>query len=94
MGPLITAAHREKVAGMVARAPGEGGRIVTGGAAGDDVFTLPTGYRPASELFLPIAVDGAVAGNVEVDSDGTITPLSTDATPTIGLDGITFRAGS
>src|SRR5689334_11733841 len=28
LGPLISAAHREKVAVMVARAPGEGGRIV------------------------------------------------------------------
>ena len=43
LGPLITMAHREKVAGMVARAPGEGGRIVTGGKAPD----LPGSfYRP------------------------------------------------
>jgi betaine-aldehyde dehydrogenase len=43
LGPLITAAHREKVAGMVARAPREGGRIVTGGSAPD----LPGSfYRP------------------------------------------------
>jgi betaine-aldehyde dehydrogenase len=33
LGPLISRAHREKVAGIVARAPGEGGRIVTGGSA-------------------------------------------------------------
>ena len=32
LGPLISTAHRDKVAGMVARAPGEGGRIVTGGS--------------------------------------------------------------
>ncbi|MFN3006188.1 gamma-aminobutyraldehyde dehydrogenase [Mycolicibacterium wolinskyi] len=43
LGPLITAAHRDKVAGMVARAPEQGGRIVTGGAAPD----LPGSfYRP------------------------------------------------
>src|SRR3954463_11048403 len=35
LGPLITAAHRAKVAGIVDRAPGEGGRIVTGGSAPD-----------------------------------------------------------
>ena len=35
LGPLISMAHREKVAGMVARAPGQGGRIVTGGSAPD-----------------------------------------------------------
>ena len=44
LGPLISTAHREKVAGMVARAPGEGGRIVTGGSAPDlpGSFYLPT----------------------------------------------------
>ena len=43
LGPLISTAHRDKVAGMVARAPGQGGRIVTGGSAPD----LPGAfYRP------------------------------------------------
>jgi betaine-aldehyde dehydrogenase len=43
LGPLITTAHREKVAAMVARAPGEGGRVVTGGVVPD----LPGSfYRP------------------------------------------------
>lgn len=44
LGPLISAAHRDKVAGMVARAPGEGGRIVTGGVApdGPGFFYRPT----------------------------------------------------
>ena len=43
LGPLITTAHREKVAAMVARAPGEGGRIVTGGEAPDRPGSF---YRP------------------------------------------------
>ena len=43
LGPLITAAHRDKVAGMVSRAPDQGGRIVTGGVIPD----LPGSfYRP------------------------------------------------
>ncbi len=43
IGPLISMAHRDKVAAMVARAPGQGGRIVTGGSAPD----LPGSfYRP------------------------------------------------
>src|SRR3954453_8593007 len=44
LGPLISTAHREKVAAMVARAPGEGGRIVTGGKAPElpGSFYLPT----------------------------------------------------
>nr|WP_090345948.1 gamma-aminobutyraldehyde dehydrogenase [Mycolicibacterium malmesburyense]CRL78513.1 NAD-dependent aldehyde dehydrogenase [Mycolicibacterium malmesburyense] len=44
IGPLISMAHRAKVAGMVERAPGQGGRIVCGGSAPDrpGSFYLPT----------------------------------------------------
>ncbi len=51
LGPLITLAHRAKVAGMVERAPGEGGRIVTGGAApeGPGSFYRPTLIADVSE---------------------------------------------
>ncbi|KAB7756631.1 gamma-aminobutyraldehyde dehydrogenase [Mycolicibacterium phlei DSM 43072] len=44
LGPLISMAHRAKVAGMVERAPGQGGRIVCGGKAPDrpGSFYLPT----------------------------------------------------
>lgn len=44
LGPLISFAHRDKVAGMVDRAPGEGARVVTGGAAPDrpGAYYLPT----------------------------------------------------
>jgi betaine-aldehyde dehydrogenase len=43
LGPLISYAHRAKVAEMVERAPAEGGRVVTGGVAPD----LPGAYyRP------------------------------------------------
>lgn len=44
LGPLISFAHRDKVAAMVARAPGQGGRVVAGGAAPDlpGAFYLPT----------------------------------------------------
>jgi betaine-aldehyde dehydrogenase len=43
LGPLITTAHRAKVAGIVDRAPAEGGRIVTGGTAPDGPGSF---YRP------------------------------------------------
>jgi betaine-aldehyde dehydrogenase len=44
LGPLITMAHRNKVAGMVDRAPAQGARVVTGGKAPDlpGSFYLPT----------------------------------------------------
>ena len=55
LGPLITAAHREKVAAMVARAPAQGGRVVTGGSAPD----LPGSfYRPT--LIADVAEDSEV----------------------------------
>ncbi|VEG52168.1 NAD-dependent aldehyde dehydrogenase [Mycolicibacterium aurum] len=51
LGPLITLAHRAKVAGMVERAPSEGGRIVTGGVApeGPGSFYRPTLIADVSE---------------------------------------------
>src|SRR6476660_724281 len=51
LGPLITTAHREKVASMVARAPAEGARIVTGGSAPDlpGSFYHPTLIADVSE---------------------------------------------
>lgn len=44
LGPLISFAHRAKVAGMVDRAPAQGGRVVVGGKAPDlpGAFYLPT----------------------------------------------------
>ena len=44
LGPLISVAHRAKVAGIVDRAPAQGARVVTGGAAPDlpGAFYLPT----------------------------------------------------
>jgi len=64
LGPLITTAHRDKVAAIVARAPGEGGRVVTGGTIPDlpgsfyrptliaDVDERSEAYR--SEIFGPV----------------------------------------
>jgi betaine-aldehyde dehydrogenase len=44
LGPLISFAHRAKVAGIVDRAPGQGARVVTGGGAPDlpGAFYQPT----------------------------------------------------
>jgi betaine-aldehyde dehydrogenase len=56
LGPLITATHREKVAAMVARAPAQGGRVVTGGSAPD----LPGSfYRPT--LIADVGEDSEVS---------------------------------
>ena len=44
LGPLISFAHRDKVAAIVGRAPAQGARVVTGGATPDlpGAFYLPT----------------------------------------------------
>ena len=44
LGPLISFAHRDKVAGIVARAPDQGARLIIGGAAPDlpGAYYLPT----------------------------------------------------
>ena len=44
LGPLISLAHRDRVAAIVARAPAHGARVVTGGLAPDSpgFFYLPT----------------------------------------------------
>ncbi len=56
LGPLISFAHRAKVAGIVDRAPAQGGRVVTGGKAPDlpGAFYLPTliaDVREDSEVY-------------------------------------------
>ncbi|WP_445169095.1 gamma-aminobutyraldehyde dehydrogenase [Mycolicibacterium sp. Dal123E01] len=66
LGPLISAAHRDKVAAMVARAPGEGGRIVTGGGAPD---------RPGSFYSPTLIAD--VAENSEIYRDEVFGPVLT-----------------
>lgn len=52
LGPLISGAHRDKVAAMVARAPGQGARVVTGGRAPDlpGSYYLPTLLADVAEV--------------------------------------------
>ena len=51
IGPLISFAHRDKVAAMVSRAPSQGGRVVTGGVVPDlpGAFYRPTLIADVSE---------------------------------------------
>ncbi len=64
MGPLISARHRDRVAGMTARGVGEGASVITGGTPldGDGFFFKPTvlaGLNPSmsvvrEEIFGPV----------------------------------------
>jgi betaine-aldehyde dehydrogenase len=77
LGPLITSAHRDKVAGMVARATGEGGRVVTGGSAPDGPGSF---YRPTliadvseqSEVYRDEIFGPVLTARAFVDDDDAI----------------------
>ncbi len=73
MGPLISVAHRDKVAAMVSRAPDSGARLVTGGAVPEgpgafypptllaDVYEADEIYR--EEVFGPVLTVSAFEGD-------------------------------
>lgn len=57
-------------------------------------FTLPTGYRPSSELNLTISANGPVAARLSIETDGDVKPASAGAvTGRIALDGVVFYVG-
>lgn len=58
-------------------------------------FTLPPGYRPSQNLFMPAAgAPSPVAANLVVETDGDAIPTCAGAGSCIaGIDGLTFRAG-
>jgi betaine-aldehyde dehydrogenase len=73
LGPLITTAHRDKVADMVSRAPAQGGRIVTGGVIPD----LPGSfYRPT--LIADVAEDSEIYRDEVFGPVLTVRPFTDD----------------
>jgi hypothetical protein len=59
---------------------------ITGGTTGATAFTLPAGYRPGTNLFVPIA-NGTFG---YILSTGEIQPNSSGD---VGIDGLSFLAG-
>jgi hypothetical protein len=68
------------------------GSVSHNGAATGTIFTLPTGYRPAGNLFFAAYGNGGTAAYVQVMSDGEVVEFS-PAQAYVGLSGISFRAG-
>lgn len=66
------------------------GRIDTG-TSGTVAFTLPESFRPIATEEHP-ASDGTNIANVSIASNGQVTPTDTSGTPSVSLDGITFKA--
>ncbi len=95
MGPLTSAAQRDKVAGFVARAAGEGAEIVFGGeapAALDGAFyeaTLLAAVTPEMEVFRE-EVFGPVLALVPYDTVDEAVELANDSR--YGLSGAVFSA--
>jgi hypothetical protein len=54
--------------------------------------TLPPGYRPAQDLFLPTIGSGPTAGGIDIQPTGEVTPLCAAAPCHPTLDGLTFSA--
>ena len=70
---------------------------ITGGLSNTVAFTLPAGYRPAKAAWFSAALTGAGGiARVTILSSGVVQPQCDPgcASRDLGLDGLTFRAGS
>lgn len=53
--------------------------LISAGVLGNPAFTLPVGYRPAARTMLAGVANaggGDQLGRVDVDNDGTVTPMT------------------
>lgn len=66
------------------------GQIV-GSAVGQNAFVIPSGYRPAQPLIVPVVHADGTIGSVSVLEDGSVRPLTVGGGAT-SVDGIRFRA--
>lgn len=66
------------------------GRIDTGSSA-TVAFTLPEGFRPVATEEHPLS-DGTDTANAVIASNGQVTITDTSGTPSVSLDGLTFKA--
>jgi hypothetical protein len=64
------------------------GTIENGGFS-VDIFVLPAGYRPAQNLFVPVAAQR----NAYIYTTGAVQVVQEGANTTAGFDGISFKAG-
>lgn len=64
--------------------------VVTGGATGTTIFTLPPGFKPLQQAVFPVVANGAF-GAVTVNTDGTVVH-TVGSTTNVFLDSISFRS--
>jgi len=65
--------------------------VIKSGAVGSSAFTLPPGFRPASDVITVVLSNNAV-GRLDIDSDGTVTPQNPSNNANVCLDGVYFQA--
>lgn len=84
--PYAKAAYLKDVSGFV-RFTG----IVASGTIGSAAFTLPPGFRPATdEIF--VAISNNAVGRLDVNTDGTVVPQSPSTNTWVSLSGVQFKA--
>ena len=59
------------------------------GTFSNDIFVLPAGYRPAQNLFLPVAAER----NAYIYTTGAVQVVQLGSNTTAGFDGLSFKAG-
>jgi hypothetical protein len=63
---------------------------IKNGAGATTAFTLPVGYRPAQDLFMPVATGATTAPYVYLRTTGAVQPQNNGGDD--GFDGLSFRA--
>ena len=63
------------------------------GGSGMVAFTLPKGYRPTHDLYMPIYSFHAAVGSLNVLPNGDVIPFGNYVGRYAGLDGVSFGAG-
>jgi hypothetical protein len=64
---------------------------VLSGTTATTAFTLPNGYRPSEQLFMPVALGGSGSGGLNVNTDGRLVPICSTTCAAVGIDGLSFR---
>jgi hypothetical protein len=64
--------------------------VIKSGTVGSGAFTLPPGFRPATNEIFAVMSNGAV-GRVDVTTDGQVAPITPSNNTYVSLSGITFR---
>lgn len=65
--------------------------VIQTGAVGSAAFTLPPGFRPATDEIFVVMSNNAV-GRLDVNTDGTVVPQSPSSNTWVSLSGVSFKA--